>query len=59
MNTDLEYSQHYTYRLKTREVPSIPSLLLCLLTNFEIPLAAAGAFRAFFPRVRALRRFIW
>lgn len=48
MNTDLEYSQHYIYRLKTREVPSIPSLLLCLLTNFEIPLAAAGAFRAFF-----------
>lgn len=37
---------------------SIPSLLLCLLTNFEFPLTAASA-SALFPRARAPHKFIW
>lgn len=56
----LEYSQHYISRLKTkggRGSHSIPSLLLCLLTNFEIPLTAAGA-SVPFPRAGALHGFI-
>lgn len=37
---------------------SFPSLLLCLLTNFEIPFAAAGA-SVLFPRAGAPHRLIW
>ena len=53
------YSQHYNPRLQTRGGShSIPSTLLCLLTNFEIPHHAAGA-STLFPRSRARHRFIW